>query len=88
MIESVRPLNRREASAYLFEKYGHRFAPSTLAKFACVGGGPEFRKVRRSVIYDVAALDAFAGEITSAAARSTAEHAQRRDEVRRMLGRL
>lgn len=72
---SKRPLDRREASEYLFEKYGIKRSANTLAKLACVGGGPKFRKVGRGVIYDQAALDAFAKDITSSPIRTTAEHA-------------
>jgi hypothetical protein len=75
MQSSQRPLDRREASSYLFEKHGIRRSSSTLAKLACVGGGPEFRKVNRAVIYDQAALDAFAEAITSAPLRTTSEQA-------------
>jgi len=70
-----RPLNRREASEYLLEKHGVRRSDRTLAKLACVGGGPQFRKVKRAVIYDQAALDAFAEAITSAPMRTTADQA-------------
>jgi hypothetical protein len=68
-----RPLNRREASDYLLNKYGIRRSPGTLAKLACVGGGPAFRKANRAVIYEPAALDAFAGQIMSPPKRSTSE---------------
>jgi hypothetical protein len=70
-----RPLDRREASQYLLEKYGIRRSPGTLAKLATVGGGPLFRKVNRAVIYDLAALDEFAGAITSAPIRTTSDKA-------------
>lgn len=68
-----RPLNRKEASKYLFEKHGIRRTPGTLAKLAVVGGGPQFRKVNRSVIYMAADLDAFARQITSGPVHSTSE---------------
>ncbi len=71
METNQRPLDRREASQYLLEKHGIRRSPGTLAKLACVGGGPVFRKVKRGVIYDVAALDDFAGAITSAPMANT-----------------
>jgi hypothetical protein len=72
-MNSLRPLDRREASQYLLEKHGIRRSPGTLAKYACVGGGPTFRKANRGVIYEPAALDAFAAEITSAPIRTTSE---------------
>ncbi|WP_298257121.1 hypothetical protein [Bradyrhizobium sp.] len=72
-MHNSRPLNRREASQYLLDRHGIRRSPGTLAKLACVGGGPIFRKVRRGVIYDLDALDTFALSITSAPMRTTAE---------------
>jgi hypothetical protein len=72
-MNSLRPLDRREASEYLFDKHGIRRSPSTLAKLACVGGGPVFRKANRAVIYDPPALDTYAAEITSGPMRSTSE---------------
>jgi hypothetical protein len=73
MNHSLRPLDRREASEYLLEKHGVRRSANTLAKLACVGGGPAFRKVKRAVIYDQPALDAYAAAITSAPHRTTSE---------------
>lgn len=49
-------LNRREASAYIRAK-GLPCAPSTLAKLATIGGGPNFMKFSRNVVYTPAALD-------------------------------
>jgi len=40
---SVQYLRRKQAGVYLKEKYGFG-SERTLAKLACVGGGPEFRK--------------------------------------------
>lgn len=70
----ARPLNRREASAYLWDNYGISRTPATLAKLAVVGGGPAFVKANRTPLYSPAALDAFAREITSPEVRSTSEH--------------
>jgi hypothetical protein len=71
-----RPLNRREASEYLLVKHGIYRAPATLAKLASIGGGPTFRKAKRAVIYDLAALDEFATSIISAPMRSTSDNAE------------
>jgi hypothetical protein len=71
-MQNLRPLSRREASQYLLEQYGIRRSPGTLAKYACVGGGPVFRRAGRDVIYDRQALDAYANKITSPPMRSTA----------------
>ncbi len=68
-----RPLNRREASAYLLEVHGIKRSYATLCKLAVVGGGPRFRKANRNPLYDAAELDAWAAEITSAPVRSTSE---------------
>jgi hypothetical protein len=80
-MQNHRPLSRREASQYLLEQYGIRRSPGTLAKYACVGGGPVFRRVGRDVIYDPPALDAYANEITSGPMRSTAAAKARRDLI-------
>jgi len=70
----MRPLDRHEASQYLLENYGIRRSPGTLAKLASIGGGPSYRKVKRAVIYDPAALDEFAAAIISAPMRSTSDN--------------
>ena len=46
MDTSNRPLGRGEAAAFLTDK-GYRTAPATLAKLACLGGGPIFRSFGR-----------------------------------------
>jgi hypothetical protein len=67
-------LKRAEASAYLLEKHGISRTYTTLAKLAVVGGGPAFRKVgTRTVVYDVADLDAWAASIMSKPVFSTSE---------------
>ena len=68
-----RPLRRAEASTYLKDTHGIERTPATLAKYATVGGGPEFRKAGRVPIYTTLALDVYAAEITSPAVRSTSE---------------
>jgi hypothetical protein len=53
-------LTRQEASDYLTNVRGLPTSPKTLAKFATVGGGPEYRKFgSRRVVYEVSALDAW-----------------------------
>jgi hypothetical protein len=54
---STRKLLRTEASAYLKEKFGISRTPKTLAKMACLGGGPRYYKTRRETLYDPADLD-------------------------------
>ena len=51
---------RREAAAkYLQEQYGS-ITRATLAKLACIGGGPLFRKFGRYPLYLRADLDSWA----------------------------
>ena len=45
--KQARRLRRAEASAYLKEKYYIDRKPSTLAKLACIGGGPRFQSAGR-----------------------------------------
>jgi len=44
-------LRRTEASEYLENAHGVRCAPSTLAKMACHGGGPTFRRIGPYPVY-------------------------------------
>ncbi|MGO4667703.1 helix-turn-helix transcriptional regulator [Bosea sp. 2RAB26] len=77
-MSSTRPLDRREASRYLFDRYGIRRAPGTLAKLACIGGGPLYRHAGQLAIYDVPALDEYAAQLTTAPAPNSKAHAARR----------
>lgn len=52
-------LNTREASEYLKE-LGVEFAPQTLEKWRCRGGGPSYKKISMRVYYERSALDEFA----------------------------
>jgi hypothetical protein len=71
--------SRKGASAYLFEKYGIKRSPSTLAKYASVGGGPSYRKIgKREVAYDFDALDSYAETLLGKEARHATEHSARR----------
>ncbi|MEC9344638.1 MAG: hypothetical protein VYB54_00320 [Pseudomonadota bacterium] len=69
-----RPLRRTEASAYLLETHGIERKPSTLAKFAVVGGGPRFRRAGRIPLYAIADLDAWAESLLTPSAATTTEH--------------
>jgi hypothetical protein len=54
-------LSRKDASEYLNMKHGISRTAATLAKLACIGDGPVFRKVgSKTVAYDVMELDAWA----------------------------
>lgn len=52
-------LRRWEASQYLELVHGLRVAPSTLAKLACIGGGPIYRKAQRTPLYERSELDSW-----------------------------
>lgn len=73
-----RPLNRAEASAYLMERHGICRKTSTLARLACRGGGPAFRKAgSKFVVYERAELDRWAASIMSGPLASTSEFSAR-----------
>jgi hypothetical protein len=65
-------LRRREAAEYLRGK-GIPIASPTLAKLACLGGGPPFRKFGRAVLYEVADLNAWANQRMTSRRRSTSD---------------
>jgi hypothetical protein len=52
-----RRFRRSEASEYLNQVWGLRYKPSTLAKLACLGGGPAFESFGRWPLYTQAELD-------------------------------
>jgi hypothetical protein len=68
----VRRLSRREASEFLSAR-GYKTAPATLAKLACIGGGPMFESFGRRVLYRESDLLAWARERTSGPRRSTSD---------------
>lgn len=63
-------LRRKQAGAYLTDKYGFG-AARTLAKAAVTGDGPEYHKAGRVVLYTREALDKWALAKIGAARRST-----------------
>ncbi len=65
-------LRRADAAKYLQERYG-AYTTETLAKLACVGGGPVFRKMGKFPFYTVADLEAWAEARMSEPVGSTAE---------------
>ena len=68
-----RRLRRTEASAYLREEWGVVRAPSTLAKLACIGGGPRFESANRTPLYREEELDASAQSVLSPLKSSTSD---------------
>jgi len=65
-------LRRKAAGEYLKSKYGFG-SERTLAKLACLGGGPIFHKAANAAIYKPEDLDAWALEKIGAPQRSTSD---------------
>ncbi len=55
-------LRRWEAAQYLAREHGIEIAPSTLAKYASVGGGPRFQRAGRIPLYPLDELNIWAKE--------------------------
>ena len=53
-------LRRRAAAEYLRSRWGIPCSEKTMAKLACVGGGPVYRLCGKIPLYTPADLDAFA----------------------------
>jgi hypothetical protein len=66
-------LHRVPAAKYVEDTYGIPCSPKTLAKYACVGGGPPFRLAGRFPLYPVSGLDAWAQSKIGPLVRSTSE---------------
>jgi hypothetical protein len=71
-------LRRADAARYLRESYGIPCVATTLAKYACVGGGPLYRKAGKFPIYSRRDLDAWANERLGKLVRSTSELCDKR----------
>ena len=67
-----RRLDRKEAAQFL-TSHGYRTAPATLAKLACIGGGPAFLSFGRKPLYHEADLLAWAQARTTGPRRSTSD---------------
>ncbi|HKM71336.1 MAG TPA: DNA-binding protein [Stellaceae bacterium] len=67
-----RRLDRKQAAQFLTER-GYRTAPATLAKLACIGGGPAFESFGRRPLYREADLLAWAMAKTTGPRRSTSD---------------
>jgi hypothetical protein len=65
-------LDRRQAAAFLTAR-GYRIAPATLAKLACIGGGPIFESFGRKPLYREVDLLAWAKAKTTGPRRSTSD---------------
>jgi len=58
-MHNVQYLRRKAAGEYLKSKFGFG-SEKTLAKLACLGGGPPFHKAGPAALYEAAELDAWA----------------------------
>jgi hypothetical protein len=67
-------LRRRAAAEYLKSRYGF-CSERTLAKLACLGGGPQFRRAGSIVLYEPDALDRWALAKISDPLASTSQQA-------------
>jgi hypothetical protein len=68
-----RLLRRSEAAKYITQTYSIPCSPKTLAKLACIGGGPKFRLAGRFPLYPVSGLDVWAQSKIGPLVRSTSE---------------
>ncbi|WP_206675173.1 DNA-binding protein [Alteripontixanthobacter muriae] len=69
-------LRRDQAAAYLQQRVG-AYTSETLAKLACVGGGPKFRRIGRIPLYTVVDLEDWISSRLSQSVASTSELAAR-----------
>ena len=71
-------LRRRAAAEYLRENRGIPCSEKTLAKLACIGGGPVYRLFGRIPLYTSFDLDAYADSKLGKPVRSTSEYGDER----------
>jgi hypothetical protein len=76
IIDHERRLDRKQAAQFLTD-LGYRTAPATLAKLACIGGGPTFESFGRKPLYREADLLAWAEGRTTGPRRSTSDPGHR-----------
>ena len=65
-------LRRKDAAAYLQERCG-AYTAQTLAKLACIGGGPTYRKMGRTPLYTIDDLEAWIASRMSGPIENTAQ---------------
>ena len=80
-MEPHRFLRRKAASKYLQEVHGVVRAPSTLAKYAVLGGGPIFQRLGRDPVYTPVNLDEWVASKLSGLMRSTSDIAASKTEM-------
>jgi hypothetical protein len=71
-MDCERLLDRKEAALFLTSR-GFKTAPATLAKLACLGGGPVFESFGRRPLYREVDLLAWAEAKTTGPRRSTSD---------------
>jgi hypothetical protein len=71
-----RRLGRKDAAQFLTDR-GYKTAPATLAKLACIGGGPPFESFGRRPLYREADLLGWAQGRTTGLRRSTSDPGRR-----------
>ena len=67
-------LRRKAAAEYIRVRWGIPCSEKTLAKLACIGGGPVYRLCGRTPLYAPADLDSFAESKIGKPVRSTSEY--------------
>jgi hypothetical protein len=72
-MEPHKLLRRKAASKYLYDVHGVVRAPSTLAKYAVIGGGPIFQLMGRDPVYTPPSLDEWVASKLSGPMRSTSD---------------
>jgi hypothetical protein len=68
---SPKYLRRADAARYIREAYGIPCIATTLAKYACIGNGPVFRKAGKFPVYSRDDLDTWARSRLSGPLQST-----------------
>ena len=69
----TRPLRRNQAARYIEDKWNIPCSPRTLAKLACVGGGPLHRLAGRFPLYETNDLDEWCRSRIGPKRRSTSD---------------
>ena len=71
-----RRFRRREASQYLKDRWGLDYKPNTLAKLACIGGGPTIEYAGKFPTHTERDLDKWAKAKISPPVANTSERRQ------------
>src|SRR4029077_15267102 len=71
--DSPHNMRRADAARYIRDTYGIPCVATTLAKYACIGNSPAFRKAGKFPIYSRDDLEAWANQRLGKLVRSTSE---------------